>query len=542
MKSSLLIVLMFLFLCNVSYGQPFKPVTFLNYKPIWEHLSIDESLPYNILIYLPSDQTAYDNVYIRDNKLFLVYNLWSYYLDGYFFEILDLETGNTIWTDTYFSPSKRNRRFGLNPRLKNDRVELMYFKEIYPPNYSIPFWSSGLPCKNTYNYETGDLIDSTNFNPGDTSKNRFHIPFQLLPDIGSQLYSTDSGYIYNSYTGGLDGTGINAFLELKSYLLDADRNILDSVDYEVKLRYPFYDNRIINIDDTTVFYYGISSKNENGRYFSNFYYSYNNLRMQPYDSGEISSILPEGDYLVPMDVTKDYFTVISGNIIDTYRKDYRNVTTIDRSGKVLTQFDLKPYEFVDTGGFGNVLRTTTIRTKEGLQTLLCRQYYNEPNMYLQFYWLEPNGSIIKIKKLIFDYTNKDRLVLQKIKVLNNNLLLQFLFRDSTQKTENNPLLHSWSLIPIKDLEEISGSNNIADEMHLSISPNPCSSGFYIRSKSLLPEEIRICDINGQLVLRQKMTSQYQWIDFNDNPIPPGLYFICFVTNGRKSNTQKLIVE
>lgn len=469
--------------------------------------------------------------------------MWSYYLDGYFFEVLDLETGNTIWTDTYFNPSKRNRRFGLNPRLKNDQVELMYFKEIYPPNYSIPFWSSGLPCKNTYNYQTGDLIDSTTFLPGDTSKNRFHIPFQLLPDIGSQLYSTDGGYIYNSYTGGLDGTGINTFLELKSYLLDTERNIIDSVDYEVKLKYPFYDNRIINIDDTTLFYYGISSKNENGRYFNNFYYSYNNLRMQPYDSGEISSILPEGDYLVPMDVTKDYFTVVSGNIIDSYRKDYRNVTTIDRSGKVLSQFDLEPYGFRDTGAYLINLRTTSYSTKDGLRTLLCRQFYESPNMYLQFYWLEPGGYIKKIKKLTLDFKGKGYLAIHKMKKYGENILVQFSFKDSAVMVENKPSWNSWSMIPIKDLEEISGANNPEDEVFMTLSPNPCSSGFNLKSETLhQSKEIHIRDINGQVVFSQRITFKNQWIDFSGYSIQPGLYFIYIVTNGRETIVQKLIVE
>ena len=100
MKSAVLTLSAFLLIFNVLYGQLFKPVTFLNYKPIWEHLSIDQNLPINILIYLPSDQTAFDNVYIRDNKLFLVYNLWSYYLDGYFLKFLtwrrEIQYGRTL--------------------------------------------------------------------------------------------------------------------------------------------------------------------------------------------------------------------------------------------------------------------------------------------------------------------------------------------------------------------------------------------------------------------------------------------------------------
>ena len=56
---------------------------------------------------------------------------------------------------------------------------------------------------------------------------------------------------------------------------------------------------------------------------------------------QVSSLIPAGEFLFPIDNSRDYFTVIWGLNIDEYRKDYRYITSISRDGKILNQIDLE---------------------------------------------------------------------------------------------------------------------------------------------------------------------------------------------------------
>ncbi len=524
-----------------SQNLDYKPVMFLDYKPKWEHLSIDASLPTTIQNYLPSDQFAHSNIYIREGRMFTSYNLWDNFLDGFYFEVVNLDNGKTEWYDTYYNSSLGSRKYADRVKLIGDKVELTYFKEIYQKKSILPWYSIGIPNKNTYDLNTGDLLDSTKWDLSDTINKRYGIPWSLITSSRSYLYTKGNNYLYNANLGGNDGFG-NANIDLESLELGEDRKIIDSIGYNVSLQYPFLDNNVFEIDDTTLFFYAVSAKNENDRIYNNFYYRYSDYRFKPYVEAEVSSLIPPGEFLIPIDNASDYFTVISGLNIDKYRKDYRYITSISRDGKILNQIDLKPLHIVDTGKYINVIRTTSFLTSKGLRTLWCWQYTEEGQTYLQFYWIEPDGSYRKMRRLTVDNSKMAYLAISKFKSYKDNILIQFRFKDSTVRIDRIPTWNSWSFIPLKDLELTEVSDQANHNLNVNVYPNPCTNKLNLEILSVdLPEELVIYSMEGTEKFRQQIKNSFSSLDTESLNLSKGIYLLSLESNHKKLYTTKVVI-
>ena len=514
---------------------------FLDYKPKWEHLSIDPALPTTIQRYHPADQFAYSNIYIREGRMFASYNLWEYFLDGFYFEVVNLESGKTEWHDTFFNPTKGGRKYADRVKLTGEKVELSYFKEIYPATSFGPWWSIGIPNKNIYDLTTGVLVDSTKWDLSDTINKRYGIPFSFVTSSRSYLYTIGNNYLYTANLGGNDGFG-NANIDLESLELGEDRKIIDSIGYNVSLQYPFLDNNVFEIDDTTLFFYATSAKKENDKIYNNFYYRYSDYRFKPYVESEVSSLIPAGEFLFPIDNSRDYFTVISGLNIDEYRKDYRYITSISRDGKILNQIDLKPLHIIDSGNYINVIRTTSFLTSKGLRTLWCWQYTELGQTYLQFYWLEPDGSYRKIRRLTVDNSKMAYLVISKFKSYKENLLIQFVFKDSTVRIDKIPTWNSWSLIPLKDLELTDVSDQANNNLNVNVYPNPCTNKLNLEILSEdLPEELILYSMEGTIKYKVQIRNSFTTLDTESLNFNKGIYLLSLESDHKKIYSKKIVI-
>ena len=120
----------------------YKPVMFLDYKPKWEHLSIDPSFTNYDSTLSPADQFAYSNIYIREGRMFASYNLWEYFLD--FFLLWSCESwirqNGMAW---YFLIPKEVGM--LIVKLTGEKLSFLTLRRYTQLPHLVPWWSIGIP-------------------------------------------------------------------------------------------------------------------------------------------------------------------------------------------------------------------------------------------------------------------------------------------------------------------------------------------------------------------------------------------------------------
>jgi len=175
-----LFIKVFILIIGMSSGifsQYTPDMHFVDYNPVWQHVSIDTSFIIdNIIVvdgkaYISNGMDKFNTpkTIVKDSSLFIVYDYLSG--EGVFVEKINVKTGKIVWNYHYDHRNKdkwepfayfyTNGSFYIN---ENGDIEILSFREKY--NYQSIYKTFS---KKVLNYDSGELIKHTYGKAGDTT-------------------------------------------------------------------------------------------------------------------------------------------------------------------------------------------------------------------------------------------------------------------------------------------------------------------------------------------------------------------------------------
>lgn len=234
------ITLGFILLTFVSnlYSQivPYVPVEFIDFTPVWRHVSIDSTLmdgdKYDGMTHFAFFEDHPIPYIIDENNLYITYNTYvrsRFEVEGGFIEKLDLSTGKSLWAN-HFDLRNNDRFEYIESIYKNDigNLEVVTDRRIRGGVGSDPghidFGDTSLICIRNYAINTGELISHEYPDPTDSLSLRI----RYTTDNRRLLFPLrNNEFLYTKYGG----------YEIENFIIDEKGHLLaeptrDTVDFD----------------------------------------------------------------------------------------------------------------------------------------------------------------------------------------------------------------------------------------------------------------------------------------------------------------------
>jgi hypothetical protein len=529
MKKLLFISYLFLFVCNRAMPQsylpeaPFKPWTFKGIIPNYYQVFSDsasissQSDGFNCL------DTDAGVMAIVDGDFLYVLLIYTYFGDheGGYLTKVDLKTGKQVWKSVYNLKNTDKQEIPAHFFINDvGNVEITSYKRI-AQKYSDPWFPFSLVDKNCsfsrriYNQSDGKLVE-------------YFAPL-LDYSIAYGIYSEGDAYSYLKRKKDGDYFYVRNF-----YQIGTDYNVLyyniDGKDFSLKsldtIRSSDNTNRFNIIKDVAIEYI------DKGEYFITKPF-YGDSKTRIYKTNLRGKILDsiflendkENNYNRFIRRIKEDKILFVGTNIDTFSHYTDNIIFYDIGGNKINELIDK---FDNQKGYGYYSFGDSNNSKDLFFGFSSASVYKSSSGSIDIY----EKAINEDKLLKFSLSFNDSLkygapILHTS--FNDNTI--FMFRElavyldkksSKYKNDFDAQAISIASFKTKDLNLSTAAIEIVQPMNLHISPNPCKSGFEIKSQSPL-DKVAVYNETGQLVRQISVAKGDVYIDLNSNA--NGLYII-----------------
>ncbi len=489
------ILFFFQFFAFAQPLKPYKPLSFINYKPEWYHTAIDSSSigglfdGYNIV-----NTIFFVDPIVHKNSIYTVYRA-----SGILIQKLDLNTGAILWQVNMPTDSlKRNELPQLMYVNDDDNLVLVSHRSL-SNTFLSGYWIGDNNSKLSYR-----VFDGKSGKPINTFFSEDEINSPILGHAG--LFQ---GF-FTSYTYKEKNNLFRYFQAdkkrkiLKSYLLNEKGKLLEADSMSLNNKYTFFQMTKIN-ENKYLVYDVVPIENK-------LIFDYYDKNLNLIESKFI--ILPDEIVFLKIDRIAENDIVIK-NIIDIESK-------VIRYHVDLTNFGI--LERLVFEGKCNIDAPFTIYDGKLLTINNC---FESPYSFLTFNVTDKNGSLVPVNKLIIEDTLKVGIV-QEFKIVNGDKVLLFLGEKSLREgpikiTDTEASARSVMMLQSKLIDWASEVNNISNSLAYKVYPNPSSDNIYFKFENQISGKIEILNQLGQSIYSLKVEKEVQ-IKIDVSSFNNGMYY------------------
>jgi hypothetical protein len=539
MKDQLYLFISICSLFNSLFAQKYTPIQFNNYTPLWTHLHDPNKIPIKAGNWIFREQNwDLDPSVIDDRVLYNVYNIVNgpAWIGGYFIEAIDIESGNLLWYNIYYSEELGERRIAERPVIHGDTLDLL-IREEYDKSDTFfkPLWFQASPRLLSFNKKNGDLIYSSFHIPKDPNGRRIPVTFPYAP---THLYYQDSEFVVINHLPLTDTLTGQSSIWYNRIILDPHSTEIGNSELYIKSEYNRLANGLYDFDTKNLFgfYYSEAHPDSVMKGFD-IGYLYMDRQFKIQTQGKLNILNPDKENSFgPRYISSDYFLIGSyyTQNFPTEFYQYNYLTLFKRDGISVEQLDLRGLKINSDTELG--LSATMISIKNLKRILFCIQ--TPMKNLLDFYLSNGAGQFTKINSLKYNPGTKTEIHLSTLEQVDNNLLCYFIYRENGTGLTEAPLWSSWAMIKGEDVGLLTTNKdiNFDQENKLKISPNPTSEILTITFDNEISGKLHIYNEIGHLIMSKDLYDVKEY-KFNVSELLDGKYYIQFIDDNKLFNAQ-----
>ncbi|MBK6701343.1 MAG: T9SS type A sorting domain-containing protein [Saprospiraceae bacterium] len=537
------IYLFILFSISNIFAQKYTPLQLINYSPLWTHLHNIDRIPIKEGNWIFLEQNFdRDPFLIDEGVLYNVYNIvaGAAWRGGYYIEAIDINTGNLIWDNEYYSETIGERRFAQQPVIHGDTLELLINEEYDNlDTFFKPIWFASFPRRISFNKNTGNILNTTFSIPKDPNARKLPVPFPYGP---THLYYQDTEFIVINHLPLTDTITGKSSIWYNRIVLDQHGKEIGNTELYIPTNYFKIQDVLNDFENNNSFcFYSSETHPDSAKRDFEIGYHYMDRNMQVQTSGQLNTLnTGKENTFGPAYVSANYFIIRSDTFVENpYYYKYKYLTLFNRIGSQIEKLDLRSLNF-STNNL-SFLQPTLINTKTGPMILFS--VFTRTNNTLDFYLSDGNGGIKKTKSFKIKPETKTEISLLKIQYVGDNVLCYFIYRETATRLNEPPLWSSWIMIKGEDLGLLSTTKDLSldPENTLKISPNPVSDLLKIEFDEIVSGKFSIFNNIGQLNFSKEI-EQTKEFNYNVSHLLNGKYNIQFITNNKVLNAQFIKVK
>ncbi len=533
MFKSIRYCLIFTFLFSSLFSQPLiEPISFETANPLWARVPITREMGNLVGCTLELGARS-EKLNIRKGILYNVYIVFFSYIDGYYIEAIDINTGKVIWDHTFIGDTIGNRYYGQNLNFRDDSIDLTFYKEDNPTKSK--FWVAGSAHKITYNSQTGKALPvKIDLSP---DSRYFPIPLSLFANtFRTHIYYNSVSKNLNLISNGYyqDTSRASSTLELRKYNIGEQSEVIDSF-----IKFYKFDNlpSSCNLFDLNSELLGVSLVNSFKKagleYLeSNFITLDHDLNLLTRCKLTVDDNDIQSNYVYSVSDSR-IITMANYNYLDNY-KVFKSIYVYNYQGQVLEKIDLSSLKledsYKDQTDISPVSLTIDGKDRVLLSILSRRQGRYSLSLYLS------NG-MGKLTRMFSDNViakNKSSMGLFKTAIHDNKLLLYFQAIETGTGLLSDPNCCHWVVFSLQDvLSKV--EDNIAYNSQVHITPNPHSEYFEIDIDPSESGKIEIIDMNGIIVKSLNRLPDNKLISTSE--LLDGVYWLKYISSNSIKTTK-----
>ncbi|MCC6816918.1 MAG: hypothetical protein IT267_10940 [Saprospiraceae bacterium] len=534
MKKILLLYLTINFIwLNFIVSQQYTPLQFKNYTPLWTHLHNTDKIPIKSGNWIFLEQNFYRApVVIDEGVLYNVYNIvfGPPWIGGYYLEAIDIINGKLLWDHVYYSETVGERRYANRPIIYGDTLELLIHEEYNKlDTLTKPIWFVASARRIILNKKNGVILNSTFSVPKDPKARRIPVPFPYGP---THLYYQDSQFIVINHLDLVNDTSGKGVIWYNRIVLDESNKEIDNSELYVTTKYNKVIDGLFNYDNSNkVFCTYTSETHPDSTIQKDFevVYYYMDKSLNIITSGNLN-ILKTDDVNTfgPYFISEDYF--IYGSTFyreNPYFFEAKSIFLFDRFGNAIEKIDLRGLEI--NSNKISFAQATLINTPKGPRILLC--VHIRTINKVDFYLSDGLGNINKTNSFIITPERKNEISLNKLDLVGDNILCNFIYRENGTGLTEAPLWSSWVMIKGDDVGILTSNKELIfdQKLDLKISPNPVYNKIRIEFDQFYCGILNISNDLGQILYSKKIIQESEF-NFDASHLPIGNYNIQLITD------------
>ena len=182
-----------------------------------------------------------------------------------------------------------------------------------------------------------------------------------------------------------------------------------------------------------------------------------------------------------------------------------------------------------------------LKTTKGPRILIC--VHSVTKNIVETYISDGLGNINKTNTFFIDPGAKTEILINKLDIVGNNLLLNFIYRENRTGLNESPLWSSWIMIKGEDIGILTTNKDVSlsSESILKISPNPTSDILTIEFDNVTSGKLQIYNEIGHLISSKDLYDVKNY-NYNVSELVDGKYHIKFIDDNKIYNAQFIKVK
>ncbi|MGB4968353.1 MAG: hypothetical protein WBO31_02400 [Saprospiraceae bacterium] len=539
------ILLLNLLLLDSSFAQKYTPLNFKNYNPLWTHLHNTDKIPIKEGNWIFLEQNFYRAPAVIDkNVLYNVYNIvfGPAWIGGYYIEAIDITNGKLVWDHLYYSENVGERRYANRPIIKGDTLELLIHEEYSKfDTFFKPIWFVASARRMIFNKNNGLILDSTFSIPKDPHARRIPVPFPYGP---THLYYNDTNFIVINHLDLTDSLTGKSSIWYNRIVLDLSNKEIGNTELYVPTKYHKLVDGLFNYDNSNNTFCTYTSETHPDSMVQQdfdigYYYMDRNLNILT--SGNLNTLRTEdANRFGPYYISDDYFIFGATKYQENpYYYLALDIIFFDRLGTPIERIDLRPLEI--SSKKVSFVQATLLKTSKGPRILIC--VHTRTKNSVEFYISDGLGNIIKTNTFIINPATKTEISLNKMDLIGENVICNFIYRENATNLNEAPLWSSWVMIKGEDIGILTANKDVSldQENFLKISPNPVNENLTIEFDKVISGQLYIYNEIGHLIRFEDLFDVKEYT-YNVRELLDGKYHIQFIDDNKIFNAQFIKVK
>lgn len=540
-----LVIAICFFFSKQTVAQKYTPLTFTNYTPLWTHLHDPTKIPIREGNWIFLEQNFYKAPAVIDkNVLYNVYNIvfGPAWIGGYYLEAIDITNGKVLWDHLYYSEKVGDRRYANRPIIKGDTLELLIHEEYSKFDTLFkPIWLVASARRMILNKNNGLVLGSSFSIPKDSLARRIPVPFPYGP---THLYYNDTNFIVINHLGLNDNMTGKGVIWYNRIVLDDSNKEIGNTELYVPTKYHKLVDGLFNYDNSNNIFCTYTSETHPDSMIQRdfdigYYYMDKNLNILT--SGNLNILKTAdanqyGQYFV----SEDNF-IFGSNFYqeNPYYFKPLDMTIFNRFGNPIEKIDLRP--LMINSKMTSFALATILKTSKGLRILFCVHTVTKNS--LEIYISDGLGNINKTNSFMINPGTKTEILINKLDIIGNNLLCNFIYRENGTGLKESPLWSSWVMIKGEDIGIITSNKDVSQDINneLKISPNPVNENVRIEFSQTKSGMLNIYNNIGELVYSVKIKEENEFT-YNTQKLIAGVYSVQLITDNEIIKSQFVKVK
>jgi len=541
MKKIPLLILTLNFIClNFIVSQQFTPLQFKNYSPLWTHLHNTDRIPIKSGNWIFLEQNFYKApVVIDENVLYNVYNIvfGPAWIGGYYVEAIDITNGKLLWDQVYYSETVGERRYANRPIVKGDTLELLIHEEYSKFDTLFkPIWFVASARRMILNKRNGAILGSTFSIPKDSNARRIPVPFPYGP---THIYHNDTNFIIINHLDLNDTLIGKGSIWYNRIVLDDSNKEIDNTELYVPTKYHKLVDGLFNYNNSNNTFCTYTSETHPDSMIQKDFdigYHYMDRNLNIITSGKLNNLkTDDANSFGPYYISDDYFIYGSSFYKENpYSFKTFAFTLFDRLGNPIEKIDLRPLESNSVND--RFTLATFVKTTKGPRILIC--LHSVAKNILETYISDGLGNLNNTNTFIIDPGTKTEILINKLDIVGNNLLCNFIYRENRTGLNEAPLWSSWVMIKGEDIGILTRNKDVSldNENIIKISPNPVNEKLKLEFDKIYSGLLNIYDELGQLIYSTKLRNDKE-VNYDASELINGFYSVQFITDNKILKSQ-----